>query len=97
MPDERVRIIVEFEGKDAERKAKAFSKSLGDVNKEGKATSTTFKDSAANLKTLAAKLSAAGAAAYTLKKAFDFAQEGAALERLADAGDRLALTCHGCR
>ena len=38
MANERLRVIVEFEGKDAERKAKQFSKTITGVGKETKKT-----------------------------------------------------------
>ena len=89
MADPRVRIVVEAVTQAAERQLNRLKGTVSDVGKEGKKAGSGFDDLQNSMGKIAAIAGGATAAFYALKKAYDFAKEGAAIGQTADSFDRL--------
>jgi hypothetical protein len=82
----KIQILIEADDK-ASAKLKALAAGMEDVGKKGTKSAFNIKDA---MKGVTAALGAAGIAAAVFKKAMDFAQQGAQLQRLESAGDKMA-------
>lgn len=92
MTDERLRVVIEFEGKDAERKAKQFSKTLGETGKKAEKSEKDFAKMGKQLIKVGVAFAGVTVAIKGAKKVWDFSEEGAKLLRLEQAGHQLAKT-----
>lgn len=90
---ERLQIIIEALNMSKDE-MKRLQKDLEGTDAKSKEAKSSMGGMQNSLRTLAVVAGTATAAFYTLKKAFDFAKEGAAIERLEKSGVRLAET-HG--
>ena len=89
MADPRVRIVVEAVTQSAERQLRKLQGTVNDTGKEAKKSGGMFDDLGAAVGKIAAGVGVAASAFYGLKKAYDFAKEGAAIAQTAESFDRL--------
>lgn len=97
MPEAKAKIIIEAEGDKAIKELQEIAKTMkgvkkgtGDASEAAKKQSKTLDGLKGNWKAMVAVVGSVTAAMYTAKKAFDWAKEGASLQRVADAGENLA-------
>ena len=88
MATSKIQILIEADDK-AGAKLKALAAGLEDVGKKGTKSAFNIKDA---MKGVTAALAGAAAVVGVFKKAMDFAKEGAQLQRLESAGDKMATS-----
>ena len=88
MATSKIQILIEADDK-AGAKLKALAAGLEDVGKKGEKASFNIRDA---MKGVTAALAGAAVVAGVFKKAMDFAKEGAQLQRLEAAGDKMATS-----
>lgn len=90
--DARAKIIVEAVASNAISQFQKTGQAIGGVSDAAKKQSGILDKSRAAWQGMLVGIAATTAAIYTAKKAFDFAKEGAAIQRLEQAGETLAAS-----